>query len=89
MLAAINNQKEVVTLLLQHGAEKDHRDISKRTALQLANVLGHRELAMDGETNGEPQRKVGLCAPLNLVSIHSVDTVSDADFFEAVKGGEE
>lgn len=57
MLAAINNQKEVVTLLLQHGAKKDHKDISKRTALQLATVLGHREavLAMDGERNGEQQ----------------------------------
>lgn len=55
MLAAINNQREVVSLLLQHGAKKDHQDISKRTAVQLATVLGHREaaLAMDGEMTGE------------------------------------
>ena len=55
MLAAINNQKEVVTLLLQHGANKDHQDVSKRTAVQLAAVLGHREaaLALDDKI-GEP-----------------------------------
>ena len=55
MLAAINNQKEVVTLLLQHEAKKDHQDVSKRTAVQLAAVLGHREaaLALDDKI-GEP-----------------------------------
>ena len=55
MLAAINNQKEVVTLLLQHGAKKDTTDISKRTAVQLATVLGHREaaLALDDKKTGE------------------------------------
>ena len=57
MLAAINNQKEVVTLLLQHGAKKEHRDVSKRTAVQLATVLGHREaaLALDDKKIGEPK----------------------------------
>ena len=55
MLAAINNQKDVIKLLIIHGANKDHRDISKRTAFQLATVLGHRgaSLALDGEKTGK------------------------------------
>ena len=55
MLAAVNNQKEMIALLLQHGAEKEHKDISKRTAVQLATVLGHREAVqvLAGEQLGE------------------------------------
>ena len=55
MLAAINNQKDVIKLLIKHGANKDHKDISKRTAFQLATVLGHRgaSLALDGEKTGK------------------------------------
>ena len=55
MLAAVNNQKEMIVLLLQHGAEKEHKDISKRTAVQLATVLGHREAVqvLAGEQLGE------------------------------------
>ena len=56
MLAAINNQREVVMLLLQHGAKKEAEDISERTAVQLATLLGHREaaLALDDKKIGEP-----------------------------------
>ena len=55
MLAAINNQKKVAQLLLQAGAEREHRDISKRTAAQLASVMGHREVeqVLTGEKVGE------------------------------------
>ena len=55
MLAAINNQKEVAQLLLQAGAEREHKDISKRTASQLASIMGHREVeqVLTGEKVGE------------------------------------
>ena len=55
MLAAVNNQTDVVVLLLQHGARRETEDISKRTAAQLVVVLGHREAAqvLDGESIGE------------------------------------
>ena len=62
MLAAVNNQREIMTVLLQHGARKELQDISKKTAVQLASALGHREavLVLDGEKIGE---NLVVCMP--------------------------
>ena len=55
MLAAVNNQLEVAALLLQHGADRELKDVSKRTASQLAMTVGHKEMVqlLTGERVGE------------------------------------
>ena len=45
ILATIHNQPELVSLLLEHKANKDYKDLCDRTALKWAKEFDNKEIA--------------------------------------------